>query len=246
MNLLERYIQQLVEDELSTNATKNKPYGNYLFGEPRQKPTRQRPEKDTEKEIQIYDMIHRWTELGDLTNTEFPRELIALRGILDKGLYKDVLEPSRGGVVYRGMQSSVSKIKKKFGENIFDNVTDKDPIVKINNVKYYPGNKWLSSWTYNPKVAVDFSAYAEFQHQKTMYSSKTVVYVVYKANVDSSNFILNYKEFKGSTYMQEEEELISLGPVNCEEVVLAPMGVLYNTNVTPIQLAKTLSGELKQ
>jgi hypothetical protein len=243
MDILERYIKNLIERELVNGL-----YGKYLFGEPRGLPTKENPEKDVDEERKLYKALSDWVQDRRIS-AKFLKQLDKLKDMMDQGLYKDVLKPKLGKV-YRGMQLSTTLAEEMFGNNIFDEITTENLVVKIENYVYEP-RKMISSWSYKKRTALGFSVYLYNRFYRDIYSNKNLVYVIYKANVANNNFLFDYRQIKPYNYylsgkykgkykeffphhvhssnlMRQESEVISLGPINCEEVCIIPYGLISN------------------
>jgi hypothetical protein len=238
-SLLENYIKILIEEEFSDGL-----YGKYLFGQSRGLPTRKSPEIDLPQEKKLAHMIDDWSE-SNYIHPEFKQRLVGLKKMLDKGYYEDVLKPP-SGKVYRGFQVSNQAVKKLFGVNYKDyfykdrygvnfKPWDTDSYIEvINNFIYTPKRSIFSSWSYEAYSAVSFAIYSEEKVHKrrgALISDLNKVFVVVRADADSNDFLFNYKSFDyGDNYINEEREVVSIGQIKCDKVLLFFYGNHLNFN----------------
>ena len=222
MKLLEKYIRQIIESE--TNATPEKPFGDYLFGDARNK-----PEKDNFEERVIYAQLKDWIKLN---NSEHKSNLLPkiklLVSLLDSGSYSDVLQPPKG-VVYRGTAvRSVDALKNTYGISSYggSKVSDGKLFLEKSNHIYKSRASEITSWTYDSKTAVDFMLTNSWHN----WSNLTYVGILLVAKVpDSGVFVLNYEEVP-SLSSEREQEVLSLGDVACDVYLM------------PVKEAKTYGG----
>jgi hypothetical protein len=199
----------------SPSVSNEEPFGKHLFGIARRK-----NERDTNEEAKIYNILDNWISNGE-ASPQLTVSIKKLLELLNAGKYNDVLRPDPG-IVYRGILVSERFAATKFGNSVFNNVSVKNPFTIIQKpVLYKPKRMTLSSWSYDPKLAISFSSPLSYAGSGTK-KFENFVSLIYQANVPSGGaFIFDHKEIpimKGIG----EKEVVSVGDIMCDQVVVVP------------------------
>jgi hypothetical protein len=216
-------IKKWVRDN-GQNVSRELPFGQHLFGEPRKK-----PEVDTKKEQDVYNNLEYWVEEHSVERG-FEEDVDGLIDLLDQGKYEDVLKPE-SGYVYRGMAMPTIFVKDKMGMNIFDNASYDNPIIALDKrIDFNPrGRAGFSSWSYNILTAQTFSSINSDTADIAWGEALELVSVILRASIpEDGDFMLNHKEIPVLKKMKESE-VLTLGKVRCS-VILIPFGMILQQN----------------
>ena len=210
MKELEQYIRMLIENE--TNATKDMPYGNHLFGL-----DRGLGEWDTDEERKFAVTLFKYIS-NNSSNQKLSKYLYQALALMKDGKYEDMLKPLPG-MVYRGMNISEDYSKKMFNvgyDEIFNSGVYQ---VEMDGVSYSPiANDVVGSWSYGKKTAEDFAS--DGTYRRDIGKSNRIAAVFSKKLPTSDGiFIMNSKELEkiGNKWSRGEREVLSVGEIkNCK------------------------------
>ena len=196
------------------------PFGEYLFGQDRGKPSRKNPEEDTLDEDELQDDLesHYHGEMGQLT--KWIDQLVNLEG---QGLYTDVLSPPAGAQhAYRMMNNvKLENMAKILGYMPEGYEAGQMYEVSAGTFTPLPGRDHYS-WTTDcgsfRKILKDWGRF-------TSYNLRGVEFLVFlRAPIAENSFLMNPKETKklAGEYAYQSE-VISVGPITCDHVWYVPM-----------------------
>ncbi|NBW58667.1 hypothetical protein EBR43_13000 [bacterium] len=198
------------------------------FDDPRKKrPINDPPEKNTPEEQKLVNKLEKWFN-GHLVASSlnnFANELNDLMPLIKSGKYPELTPPA--GIVYRGMKLTPEQLKNFLGLEEFNIKADeyktinKSGILTPQKIKYYKAGKPISSWSTSPDAASEFSVTNPDVHRDEYLS------VLFVANTENpfNKFFLNpdkllYSYKKAITNYENEKEVIAVGPVKFDSVIV--------------------------
>lgn len=207
------YLLKLIIKEAVKTAL-DKPFGKYLFGKERNKPTVQKKEPNTEEEKELakdlFDHFH-----GDVE--QLNPWISKLDRLEREGLYKDVLSvPSKYKYAYRVMVDiPLNTLTAILGYE----PTDYEPNEVYEETEggvFAPRSiREHYSWTVNHKTFAEM----EKDWGGLLHRASNTFIVFLRAPIASNRFLLNPKET--ASIAQEyayQNEVISVGEVQCDHV----------------------------
>lgn len=217
MKITLKELKILIKEEVA-KATKDGPFGAYLFGQQRGLPSARNPEKNTEEEIDFEAALrnHYYNEMEDLDQW-----LDLMVKLNNQGKYKDILRvPSKYKYAWRTMTNiSHDTLMSWLG---YDPDQMESGEIYEENIggTYTPkGNIKHSSWTVDPDV---FENMLEDWGRFTRGSKGYLVFL--RAPIKGNTFLLNPEEtgFAAEQYAYQEE-VISVGPVKFDHIWYVPL-----------------------
>ncbi len=196
------------------------PFGEYLFGQDRGKPSRKNPEEDTLDEDELQDdlMQHYHGEMGQLT--KWIDQLVDLE---KQGFYTDVLSPPAGAQhAYRMMNNvKLENMAKILGYMPEGYEAGQMYEVSAGTFTPLPGRdhySWTTDFGTFRKILKDWGRF-------TSYNLRGVEFLVFlRAPIAENSFLMNPRETKklAGEYAYQSE-VISVGPITCDHVWYVPM-----------------------
>lgn len=223
-SILKEYIKILAEQEIE--ASKDSPFGQYLFAPDRKDLKNKIEEPNTPLEDMVFkNLIGHYA--GSKKHSEYlAMDFFTLKSLLDKGYYKKLLAPPNTKL-YRVISFNTASMKD-FGfkeEDFKDEIVKKFDGGKLNTSSFGgPIQSWTTDFNKN-----FFRKIVGIGGSETLYPGDGVA--IFMVNSPKGNFILNPnlpkylksadKLKKSGTNLEEENEVISTGPVSYDSVVVA-------------------------
>lgn len=217
MKITLKELKSLIREEV-VKATKDGPFGAYLFGQQRGLPTKKSPEKNTDKEIDFAaDLYNHY--MGE--QEQLDKWLNIMISLNNQGKYKDILRvPSAYKYAYR-MVSNINHDTLMSWLGYDPDQMEPGEIYEEDTGGTYTPKEGLkhSSWSVDPDAfQAMLNDWGRFTHKPTGYL------VFLRAPIRGNTFLLNPDEtrFAAEQYSYQRE-VISVGPVEFDHIWYVPL-----------------------